>query len=69
MAVIFRLASENLEEPKAARLPSLTQKVEGRENVCMAQSLSSLSKDYELTVVSAETLIKIAHIHILLNRL
>ena len=28
-----------------------------------------LSKDYELTVASAETLIKISHIHILLNRL
>ena len=41
MAVIFRLASENLEEPKAARLPSLTQKVEGRENVCMAQSFTA----------------------------
>ena len=28
-----------------------------------------LSKDYELTIASAETLIKISHIHTLLNRL
>ena len=28
-----------------------------------------LSKDYELTVVSAETLVKISHIHTLLKRL
>ena len=30
---------------------------------------SRISKDYELTVVSAETLIKISHIHTLLKRL
>ena len=48
-------------------LASITKKLERGKNVCMAHSLSRLSKDYEQTAASAQILIKMSYIHTYLS--
>ena len=61
---IFRLTGRNQQETQASPKRWIVE----RTFACLNHS-RRLSKDYELTVASAETLIKISHIHTLLKRL